>query len=231
MNGKRILIFVLLLIVLAGCSSPTGEDATRTIEAAVNQTVAAQKTLMSITQSVTPLADLPTVASEPDEPESTATHFPTRTPTVTFTSTEEPTATLTATRTEIPVSPTISRTPPIPSKTPLPYDCTIKEMPLNWAVYKPREDIDGHWVLVNKGSEAWKPEATFLKYLYGDHIEKFQDTSYDLSKIIHPTGEYEYVLDLAVPSEPGNYSMTWGLILDDGDEIICEFSIRIVVRE
>ena len=210
----RILAVIVLVGLIAGCSSPT---ATVTVPPTAAATVDLQPTFNAIkTQSaVTVIANLTKNAP------TTAPATPTQTPlpTATFTPTRAPLPPATATATFIPWTLT---------PTQMAYNCIVTDYsPKSTNSVSPSGNFDATWVVKNAGSQKWLGPETDIRYVDGTKMQKSGDIL-DFSKDVAPTESYTVGIDMVAPSSVGTYTAHWHIIT--GKNIICVLTLSVVVK-
>jgi len=86
------------------------------------------------------------------------------------------------------------------------YACDIiRQRPLDNSEFKPGDDFDIKWTIVNTGTATWLA-GTDLKYLSGPRM-----TSAGLVELpeMEPGDQYSVAFDASAPSEKGLQVMTW----------------------
>lgn len=134
-------------------------------------------------------------------------------PTLAPTSTALPTATLFTVATWTP-SPTPT---PLATSTPTPgpnQARLISQNPPDGAVLSPGQEFDMVWKVENTGTNTWDKDDYTFRYSSGREIHKYDE--YALREDVSPGERYDFIVDMAAPSEKGSYSLAWKLVDEDG---------------
>ncbi len=213
----RLCLAVILIAVLASCSSPTPEPTaapTSVPQPTVNlqptlgaaQTQAVQTFVANLTQSA------PTATKVPP----TNTVAPTQAPTATS---NQPAATSTATQKPVPSGPTAT----------LPIFCTISSILVNGGSdpVSAGSSLKFTFVLVNTGSTLWTTSDFYLTYWSGARFSGQQ-------KILIPenTGKGSNitmaVAGMTAPSNAGTFRAVWAIV--KGFTPYCLMPVTVVVK-
>ena len=195
---KRVLIFTIVAIFMLGACAPAAPtqdpaEVQQQIDDAVALTVAAQNAEAEQAAAALP-TNTPLPTQTPEVPPTEMPVIPTATPFVVV----PPTATL------VPSSGGSSSGGSAP--VPLDYDCTSQDRrPYDNAYFKPGNEFDINWTIVNTGTKSW-PAGMDVKYYSGPHISK--TTVVELPAMA-PGDKYVIVLDGVAPSKVGFYVETW----------------------
>jgi len=197
---------VLLIAVLAGCSSLTPIP---TLTPA--PTVDIQSTLDAVkTQSaITVVANL-------------TQNAPTSTPTTSPTLTAVPSFTPQATATNA-LLPLWTATP-----TGSWLGCEIKSSsPAEGASINSSTDFDASWVVKNTGTETWDHNNIDIKYSSGDKLQKSGDLL-DLNNDVASGASYTITVNMHTPTDTGLHTATW--IVSSGAQTMCTLTLTILVK-
>jgi hypothetical protein len=149
--------------------------------------------------------------------------------------TSEPTQAATMTSTSLPtmtlapfpiVVPTPIPAPPI-SPTPPAYRCEILSQSPYKKTFAPNEDFDARWLLKNTGTSHWDANIFDYQHLSGEMMDKHGDI-FDLPSTIEPGKQFNILVDMKAPSQPGRYIATWGVT--SGSLRACSMDLVIFVR-
>jgi hypothetical protein len=205
----RIILGVLLIAILASCSSPTP---TPTLEPTVDvqptlnavKTQSAQTVIAGLTQNAPTVTLTPTSSKTP-----TATTVPSNT--------ALPSATKTATFIPWTLTPTQSA-----------WACTITSVtPAANTSFGPNADFDVNWVIKNTGLEKWLQNDIDIRYSSGTRLQKTVDVV-DLKNDVASGESYTITIDMRAPANVGTYTTTWVVL--KGDQVICSLPLTIIVQ-
>lgn len=199
-STKRVLFPILAIVVLLTACAPTPaatQDPAlvqQLIEQSVALTVAAQNAQTSEAQSLVVI--------------------PTNTPLPTQTEAAPPAPTL-----ELPTATPFVIVPPtnpvvsgggggtVPTAKPN-YACDIiRRRPYDNTIYRPNEDFDIKWTIVNTGVRSLRAGLD-VSYYSGTQMTT---TTFVEMPELKPGGQYEFILDAKAPSKAGFYAMTWSV--------------------
>lgn len=166
----------------------------------------------------------------------TAQALPSSTPTATFTRTPQNTETATPTSTQpfvfiLPGSTSSLSAPTLAgisngtsnSK----YGCQINSVdPVSNTVFLPRTDFIAKWNVKNIGREVWYRATMDYVYVSGDKLHEV--SSYDLPKGVDPGKNVFLTVDMETFKNPGTYSTTWALVVDN--IYFCKLTLTIMVQ-
>jgi hypothetical protein len=226
-NGKKILIWVSMLILISACVLPGTVPVVPTIDPQAVITYIAQTEQVAAAQTARAL------------PTSTVT--PTFTPTARNTNTPEPSPTNTVifilkTPTKIAL-PTISGGGNSGgsgtggngqgSGSIAGYSCDVLSVsPAYGATFNTRDNFDATWKVKNTGSKTWDRNSVDFIYSSGDQFHKV--TGYDLQDDVSPGSTTTLGVDMVAPKTAGSYTTYWTLRV--GDSTFCKVSVSIVVK-
>lgn len=207
---KRILFSTLVMLVILSACAPQPAAAPTQDPALVQQL---------INQSVELTVAAQNLATAQAQPENTATPIPTEIP---------PTA--------VPALPTATPFVVVPptavvsgggggggTTTKPDYACdVIHQRPFDDTVYRPGEDFDVHWVIVNKGTKTWRARSD-LKYLTGPAM--ISTATIELPEM-KPDDQFELTFDAKAPDELGQQVMVWSV-----EGANCFPYVRIIVEK
>ena len=194
MTLKTYRIVSLLLtaaFLLAACSpapaptAPTVDltDIANQVSTAVAGTIAAQ-------QTGTAAAQPPTETPAPNIPPTITPVLPTATPFV------------------VPTATSYSSSGGGSGSTTAKYACDIiRQRPLDNSEFKPGDDFDIKWTIVNTGTATW-PAGTDFKYFSGPKMTSAGALELPQMK---PGDQYSVAFDARAPSEKGFQVMTWSV--------------------
>lgn len=116
-----------------------------------------------------------------------------------------------------------------PGVTPVNTGCTLLSVvPAHRASFSPGEETDFIFRVRNNTYNAWKADDLDIAYISGENMLKRKDqTRKDLPYDVNPGGILDYALDAVVPSNPGIYTMTMGVVR--GYEILCTMDVTLQV--
>lgn len=150
----------------------------------------------------------------------------------TATNTPPPTPTETAFPTST-VPPLITLPPgsPIPTAKPA-YACDIiNQRPRDDAKFRPKDDFDIKWTIVNTGTQTWEDD-TYLEYQSGPRMT---DTRKVALSNLKPGEQQEIILDAVAPSEQDMQIMVWVVKgpgkIKDSIYWMCYPYVRIIVEK
>ena len=149
--------------------------------------------------------------------------------------TNEPTQTATMTSTSLP---TMTQAPlPIviptlilaPTKSPTPpaYRCEILSQSSYKKTFVPNEDFDARWTVKNTGTSNWDASIFDYQHLSGEMMDKRGDI-FDLPSTIEPGKQFNILVDMKAPSQPGRYITIWGVT--SGSLVACSMDLVVFVR-
>jgi hypothetical protein len=207
----RMMLGLLLVAVLAGCSTPTPTSTptlipTEDIQPTLNtvRTSAAMTVIANLTLTAPTLTSTPTITLT-----STGTSVPSNTPL--------PSATATVTfipRTQTP--------------TPTAYECSITSTsPTANTNFAANTDFDAVWVVKNIGTQKWISNDIDIHYFSGTRLQKTVDVV-DLGNDVASGESYKITIDMRAPADIGTYTTTWVIV--KGDQVICNLPLTIVVQ-
>jgi hypothetical protein len=205
----RIIVGVLLVAVLAGCSSPTPtptliptEDIQPTLNAV--KTSAAMTVIANLTLTAPTITPTSTITLT-----STATTVPSNTPL--------PSSTATATFIPWTLTPTQAA-----------YECRITSTsPAANTTFAPNADFDANWAVKNTGLQKWISNEIDIRYLSGTRLQKTVDVV-DLKNDVASGDSYTITIDMRAPADIGTYTTTWVIVR--GDQVICNLPLTIIVQ-
>jgi len=210
---KRVLFFVMAVILLltacapAAATAPTQDPALvqQLIQQSVALTVAAQNAQTSQAQALVAASNTP-LATQTDSAASSPTPLiPTATPFVIVPATLAPV-----------VAGGGGGTTTKPD-----YACdVIHQRPYDDTIFKPNDTFDVKWTIVNTGTKTWRAGLD-LKYMRGP---KMTSTSNIQLPAMKPGDQFNIVLDGTAPADKGTQIMVWVL-----EGPICYPYVRIIV--
>ena len=214
---KRVLIFALAMIVLlSACmpaAAPTQDPALvqQVIEQAVELTVAAQNAQATEQQAQIVPSNTPLSTQTEVLPPTPTPLLPTATPFVI----------VPATNTAV-VSSGGGGGAVVPTAKPL-YDCeAISRRPFDNTVFKPNDEFDIRWTIVNTGSRTL-PAGQDLKYFSGPEMTAVKVVELPQLK---PGDSYQVIFDAVAPGKEGFHVMTW--VVEDR---VCYPYVAIIVEK
>lgn len=193
---KRILFSTLVMLVLLSACAPQAAAPTQdpalvqqVIQQSVELTVAAQNLETAQAQAAFTATPIPTETSLPPTAEPA---LPTATPFVV-----------------VPPTAVVSGGGGGGSTTVKPeYACdVIHQRPYDDTVYRPGEEFDVHWTIVNKGTKTWRAKSD-LKYLSGPAI--IPTKTIELPEMA-PNAQFDITFDAKAPDELGQQIMVWSV--------------------
>jgi hypothetical protein len=212
--SQRILIVLALVVLLAGCSSPT-PAATPTVPP--QPTVNVQATLgVAQTQAVqTFVANLTQNAPTATKIQPTNTLAPTATPLPTNTPLPVSKVTSTATPRPQPVGATATAA----------THCSVVQSAPSEPV-DPGSTVTVRWVVKNTGSETWTHDA--YRSMYYGGVRFANQSNKDLAFDVARGDDITIAMDVIAPSNAGTYNATWTIIR--GFQPACFMPLKIVVK-
>jgi hypothetical protein len=103
------------------------------------------------------------------------------------------------------------------------YACdVIHQRPFDDTTYRPGEDFDVHWTIVNKGTKTWRARSD-LKYLSGPKM--ISTATIELPEM-EPDEQFDITFDAKAPTELGQQIMVWSV-----EGANCFPYIRIIVEK
>ena len=116
-----------------------------------------------------------------------------------------------------------------PGVTPVNTGCTLLSVvPAHRASFSPGQETDFEFRVRNTSGLMWDMENMDIAYIGGENMLKRKDYSrLDLPMDVAPNGTLYYALDAVVPSTPGVYTMTMGVVR--GYEVLCSMDVTITV--
>jgi hypothetical protein len=215
-HGKKILIWVTMLILISACILPSaGAPVVPTIDPGAVNTYIAQTANAAATQ--------------------TARALPTSTPTATFTPTPRNTDTASPTPTNTVIFLLKSPTPILPPTIPGTgggggssggYACEILSVYPFGVTFSPRTNFDATWKVKNTGSKKWDRNSVDFVYSSGDQIHKV--SGYDLEKTVSVGETITLSVSMQAPKTQGTYTTYW--TLRDGNTTFCKMVASIIVQ-
>lgn len=208
---KRILFSALaMLVLLSACApqpaaAPTQDPALvqQLIEQSVQLTVAAQNLETAQAQAEFTATPLPT---ETALPPTAVPALPTATPFVV-----------------VPPTAAVSGGGGGGSTVKPEYACdVIHQRPADDTVYRPGEEFDVRWTIVNKGTKTWRAKSD-LKYLTGPAM--IPTATIELPEM-DPNEQFDLLFDAKAPTELGEQIMVWSV-----EGANCFPYVRIIVEK
>jgi len=116
-----------------------------------------------------------------------------------------------------------------PGVVPLNTGCTLLSVvPAYRASFKRGEETDFIFRVRNDSGFMWDTENMDIAYIGGENMLKRKDqVRKDLPMDVAPGGTLKYALDAIVPSTPGVYTMTMGVVR--GYEVLCSMDVTVNV--
>ncbi len=116
-----------------------------------------------------------------------------------------------------------------PGVTPVNTGCMLLAVkPAHRASFKPGEETDFEFRVRNTSGTMWDMENMDIAYIGGENMLKRKEKSrLDLPMDVAPNGTLYYALDAVVPSDPGVYTMTMGVVR--GYEVVCSMDVTVTV--
>ena len=116
-----------------------------------------------------------------------------------------------------------------PGVTPVNTGCMLLSVkPAHRASFKPGEETDFEFRVRNTSGFMWDMENMDIAYIGGENMLKRKENSrLDLPQDVAPNGTLYYALDAVVPTDPGVYTMTMGVVR--GYEVLCSMDVTVTV--
>ena len=116
-----------------------------------------------------------------------------------------------------------------PGITPVNMGCTLLSVsPAYRAVFSPGEEADFIFRVRNDSGISWETKDIDIAYIGGENLLKRKtNTRLDLPMDVAPGGSLSYALDAVMPSTPGVYTMTMGIVR--GYEVLCSMDVTVSV--
>ena len=116
-----------------------------------------------------------------------------------------------------------------PGVTPVNTNCTLLSVvPAYRTAFKRGEETDFIFHVRNNSNVFWDTANLDIAYISGENMLKRKaNTRIDLPYDVAPGGSLKYALDAVVPSDPGVYTMTMGVVR--GYEILCTMDVTVTV--
>lgn len=116
-----------------------------------------------------------------------------------------------------------------PGVTPVNMGCTLLSVsPAYRASFKRGAETDFIFQIRNNTNTYWDTESFDIAYISGENMLKRKaQTRKDLPYDVGPGGTLKYALDAVVPSDPGVYTMTMGIVR--GYEVLCSMDVTVTV--
>jgi len=205
---KRILFSALAMLVLLSACAPAAPAPTQDpalvqqlIEQSVQLTVAAQNLETAQAQPEFTATPLPT-----EIPPTVAPALPTATPFVV-----------------VPPTAVVSGGGGGGATVKPEYACdVIHQRPFDDTIYRPGEEFDVHWTIVNKGTKTWRAKSD-LKYLSGPLM--ISTATIELPEM-EPDDQFDITFDAKAPNELGQQVMVWSV-----EGANCFPYVRIIVEK
>ena len=139
-------------------------------------------------------------------------------------------------------TPTVGWTYPwiLPTSTPTPKpvinptqhasgNCTLLSSYPSYLSNFPRNaETDFSWTIRNNSSGTWSTDNFDIAYIGGTNMLKYKDKiRQDMPYNVGPGGTLSFILDAVVPSTPGIYTMTYGIV--QNFEIVCSVDVTVNV--
>jgi len=105
----------------------------------------------------------------------------------------------------------------------------IYSIPPYLAKFFPNQETDFSWAVRNDSGETWTTDSYDVAFIRGTNMLKRKDvTRYDLPYNIYPGSSFSLTVDAIVPSAPGRYSMTFGVV--ENNVIVCSMDVTVDVN-
>lgn len=206
LRQNKLLLWLLAFVLIAACAPVfSAAPALPTLDASAINTLIAQTAAAASSQTAEALPPTVTASPLPSTPTPVSLllfNSPTVSPLLFLTSTPHPSG----------------------SKD---YACYVLKRPLDGTTYAPRTGFNAVWLLQNTGRKIWESEAVVFIYTGGDRFHK--TASYNLKKSLEFGETAEFSVEMQAPKNPGTYTTLWAL--QSGDEIFCNVSLTIIVKE
>ena len=96
------------------------------------------------------------------------------------------------------------------------------------AKFFPNQETDFTWAVRNDSGEAWTTDSFDIAFIRGTNMLKRKETTrYDLPYDIYPGSSFSLTVDAIVPSSPGRYTMTFGVV--ENNMIVCSMDVMVDV--
>ncbi len=117
-----------------------------------------------------------------------------------------------------------------PGVTPVNTGCTLLSIiPAYRTVFGPGEETDFEFRVRNDSGINWDAQDIDIAYIGGENLLKRKtNTRMDLPMDVAPGGSLYYALDAVVPTTPGVYTMTMGIVR--GYEVLCSMDVTVTVQ-
>ena len=117
-----------------------------------------------------------------------------------------------------------------PGVTPVNSGCTLLSVaPPYRAVFSPGEETDFEFRVRNDTGISWETKDIDIAYIGGENLLKRKtNTRMDLPMDVAPGGSLYYALDALLPTTPGVYTMTMGIVR--GYEVLCSLDVTVTVQ-
>lgn len=117
-----------------------------------------------------------------------------------------------------------------PGVTPVNSGCTLLSVvPAYRTVFGPGEETDFEFRVRNDSVINWDAKDIDIAYIGGENLLKRKtNTRMDLPMDVAPGGSLYYALDAVVPTTPGVYTMTMGIVR--GYEVLCSMDVTVTVQ-
>lgn len=109
-------------------------------------------------------------------------------------------------------------------------NCTVLNVsPTYNTAFYPNQETDFSWTVRNDSGVTWTADNFDLAYVGGTNMLKRQDvTRRDLPYDVYPGNPLSFTVDAVVPSAPGSYTMTYGVV--QNFEIVCNMDVTVYVN-
>ena len=117
-----------------------------------------------------------------------------------------------------------------PGVTPVNSGCTLLSVvPAYRTVFNPGQETDFEFRVRNDSGISWETSDIDIAYIGGENLLKRKaNTRIDLPMDVAPGGSLYYALDAVVPTTPGVYTMTMGIVR--GYEVLCSMDVTVTVQ-
>lgn len=117
-----------------------------------------------------------------------------------------------------------------PGVTPVNTGCTLLSVnPAYRTVFSPGAETDFEFRIRNDSGINWEAKDIDIAYIGGENLLKRKaNTRFDLPMDVAPGGSLYYAMDAVVPTAPGVYTMTMGIVR--GYEVLCSIDMTVTVQ-
>jgi len=109
-------------------------------------------------------------------------------------------------------------------------NCTLlSSTPPYLATFSANEETDFSWTVRNDSGVTWTTDNYDIAYIGGTNLLKRKENiRRDFPYDVPPGGTLSFIVDAVVPSFPGIYTMTYGVV--QNYEIVCSVNVTIKVE-